>query len=266
MISLLSVVNIVKRVDKISKEITTCKKNLRMWNIQSTEFLNRSLNPIRILWEKNQPKGNPNMPKIYLQLGDPTIYGNFQPHPNCAKAISDAVLNDKFSYLEGPGTREARQAVAEYCQHMPNVTADDVFLTTGCSMAIETACRALANSCENILIPEISWNYTTWIHGAGIEVQRYKLIPEKDWQIDLQHMESLINAKTRAIIVNSPGNPCGNVHSRQNILEIIAVAERNKLPIISDEIYEFFTMPEVEFHSFAQLSENVPVLGRFNCF
>lgn len=234
-----------------------------MWKIQPTEFLKRTVNPLRILWETNQPKGNPEIPNIFLQLGDPTLYTNFKPHPNCAKAISDAVLNDKFSYMESPGALKAREAVAEYCQHMGKVTADDVFLTTGCSMAIETTCRALANPGENILIPQISWNYTTWLHGAGIEAQRYNMKPEKDWEIDLEHLESLINEKTRAIIVNSPGNPCGNVHSKQHILDIIAIAERNMLPIISDEIYEFFTMPDVEYYSFAQLSENVPVLGMY---
>jgi len=51
------------------------------------------------------------------------------------------------------------------------------------------------------------------------------------------------------------------VHTKKHILEIIALAERKRLVIISDEIYEFFTMPNVEYHSFAQLSENVPVLG-----
>ncbi|KAL7026896.1 hypothetical protein ACKWTF_005219 [Chironomus riparius] len=231
-----------------------------MWKVQPTEFLKRTLNPIRILWETNQPKGNPEIPNIYLQLGDPTIYGNFLPHSNCAKAISYAVLHDKFSYLESSGLKEAREAVAEYCKHMGNVTADDVFLTTGCSMAIETACRALANPGENILTPEISWNYTTWMNGVGIEARGYSLLPEKEWEIDLDHLESLIDDKTRAIVVNSPGNPCGNVHSKKHILEIIALAERNRLVIISDEIYEFFTMPNVEYHSFAELSENVPVL------
>ena len=176
-----------------------------MWKVQPTEFLKRTLNPIRILWETNQPKGNPEIPNIYLQLGDPTIYGNFLPHPNCAKAISYAVLHDKFSYLESAGLKEAREAVAEYCKHMGNVTADDVFLTTGCSMAIEIACRALANAGENILTPEISWNYTTWMNGVGIEARGYNLLPEREWEIDLDHLESLIDDKTRAIVVNSPG-------------------------------------------------------------
>jgi tyrosine aminotransferase len=86
------------------------------------------------------------------------------------------------------------------------------------------------------------------------------LDPAKNWEIDLDHMESLINDKTRAILINSPGNPCGNVFSKEHIVEILKIAERHKLPIISDEVYEFFTFPGVEFNSVASLSKTVPIL------
>lgn len=73
-------------------------------------------------------------------------------------------------------------------------------------------------------------------------------------------MESLIDDKTRAILVNNPGNPCGNVFSKEHLLEILELAERHKLPIISDEVYEFFTFSDVEYHSLSSLSVNVPIL------
>lgn len=44
-----------------------------------------------------------------------------------------------------------------------------------------------------------------------IETKAYELDPEKSWDIDLKSMESLIDEKTRAIIVNNPGNPCGKI-------------------------------------------------------
>jgi tyrosine aminotransferase len=113
---------------------------------------------------------------------------------------------------------------------------------------------------ENLLIPRPSYNYRTWTDGLHIETRAYNLDPLKDWEIDLEHMESLINDKTRAILINNPGNPCGNVFSYEHILEILKIAEKHKLPIIADEVYEFFTFPGVEFHSVASLSKNVPVL------
>lgn len=60
---------------------------------------------------------------------------------------------------------------------------------------------------------------------------------EKNWEIDLEHLESLIDDKTVAILVNNPSNPCGSVFSREHISDIISLAEKFKLPIIADEIY-----------------------------
>jgi len=61
--------------------------------------------------------------------------------------------------------------------------------------------------------------------------------PEKQWEIDLAHLESLIDENTAAILVNNPSNPCGSVYSRQHIEDIVALAEKHHLPIIADEIY-----------------------------
>jgi tyrosine aminotransferase len=158
--------------------------------------------------------------------------------------------------------KSARQAVAEYINKNNDlsVSCDDIILTSGCTLALEICFRVLADVGENILIPRPAWNYTTWINGSGIEANFYDLHPDDEWNVDLAHLESRINKKTRAILINSPGNPCGNVFSREHILDIIKIAERHHLPIISDEVYEFFTFPGTKFHSVASLSKNVPVL------
>ena len=55
--------------------------------------------------------------------------------------------------------------------------------------------------------------------------------------MDLEDLERLIDDNTAAIIVNNPSNPCGSVYSRQHLLDILAVAQRKKVPIIADEVY-----------------------------
>ena len=77
----------------------------------------------------------------------------------------------------------------------------------------------------------------------GIETKEYNLLPEQDWEVDLRHMESLIDEKTAAIIVNNPSNPCGSVFSIEHLKQILDIAERNKVPIIADEIYDNFVFP-----------------------
>lgn len=230
------------------------------WNLKPSQFANTTVNPLRVLWERNQPKANPLKSSIILQSGDPTAFGNFPPYQEVVEALSEALQSDTFSYEPCNGIEKSRAAVAEYCKHMGELTAKDVILTTGCSMALEMCIVTLAGPGENILIPRPSWNYMTLTRGPKVEARLYNLDPMDDWSVDLEHMESLIDSKTRAILVNNPGNPCGNVFSKEHILDIIAIAERHKLPIISDEIYEFLVLPGAKFHSFATLSKNVPIL------
>jgi tyrosine aminotransferase len=77
----------------------------------------------------------------------------------------------------------------------------------------------------------------------GIETREYNLLPNQDWEVDLDHMESLIDENTAAIIVNSPSNPCGSVFSVAHLKQILAIAEAYKVPIIADEIYDNFVFP-----------------------
>jgi tyrosine aminotransferase len=234
------------------------------WNIKSSKFGQLTINPLRKLWEVDQPKANPNKSEIILQAGDPSAFGNFLPHPECLEALNEAIYKDKFSYDMSAGIVEARKAVADYVnknnEGKCDITENDVIFSSGCSMAIEMCFNVLANPGENLLLPRPSWNYSTWILGSGIEARYYDLNSEKDWNVDLSHLENLIDEKTRGILINNPGNPCGNVFGKEHLLEILEIAERHKLPIIADEVYEYFTFPGVKFHSLASLSKNVPIL------
>ena len=55
--------------------------------------------------------------------------------------------------------------------------------------------------------------------------------PGKSWEIDLKHLESLIDEKTACILINNPSNPCGSVYSREHLKQILVLAEKYKLPV-----------------------------------
>ena len=85
--------------------------------------------------------------------------------------------------------------------------------------------------------------------------------PELSWEIDLDHLASLIDEKTAAILINNPSNPCGSVYSRQHLLDILEVAAFFKVPIIADEIYDDLVFPGHEFVPMAALTDTVPILS-----
>jgi len=117
----------------------------------------------------------------------------------------------------------------------------DVILASGCSHAIDLSICVLARSGQNILIPRPGFPlYKTLTSVYGVHCKQYNLIAEQNWSVDLKHLESLIDENTAAIVVNNPSNPCGSVFSKKHLVKILQLAERHRLPIISDEIYDKF--------------------------
>jgi alanine-synthesizing transaminase len=120
-----------------------------------------------------------------------------------------------------------------------DVTADDVFMGNGVSECIDLALRALLNSGDEVLIP--SPDYPLWSasvalnHGTPIY---YNCRAENAFQPDPEEIRSLVNERTRAIVLINPNNPTGAVYSREALEEIAKIAEQHQLVVFSDEIYD----------------------------
>lgn len=222
-----------------------------------------TFNPIRNILETMTLTPNPEKKMISLSIGDPTTFGNLKPAKNVVDAIANGIQSGKCNgYAPSTGYVEARKAVAEHIGD--NITSDDVILCSGCSCSLDLCISAMANPGQNILVPRPGFPlYTTLANGLGIKTKEYNLLPEQDWQVDLDHMESVIDDNTVAILINNPSNPCGSVFDEEHLLEILDIAERYCLPIIADEIYEYFVFngSEKVYKPIAQLSQNVPVLS-----
>ncbi|CAH0603045.1 unnamed protein product [Chrysodeixis includens] len=236
--------------------------NQREWDVKASKLARNTYNPIRDIIETLNIKPNPEKSYIPLSVGDPTAFGNLKPSDNIIEAICDTVkLNSSRNYGPTNGHLDARQAVAEYSSHQGQVTADDVILCSGCSHAIDIALTVIADAGQNVLIPRPGYLiHKTLGEGLGIVIKYYDLLPDKDWQVDLESLENQIDEKTAAIVVNNPSNPCGSVYDKEHLKDIIDVASRNRVPIIADEIYEHFVFSEHEFTALSSVSEDVPIL------
>ncbi|PVV04337.1 hypothetical protein BB560_001164 [Smittium megazygosporum] len=236
--------------------------------IQPSEISRNTLNPIRgLLYAGAKPQSTPKSTKevINMSIGDPTVYGNLKTPQKVLDAVH-AATDDFKSHGYGPamGHQFARQAVADRFsepEHDVNYKFSDVFLASGGSGSIEFALIALCGPGDTVLTPLPGFTlYNTTASSHGISVKGYNLLPEKNWEVDLDHLESLIDSTTKAILINNPSNPCGSNWSKEHILAIIAICEKHKIPLISDEIYEHLVFGDEVFYSTASLSKTVPVL------
>ncbi|QQP49811.1 Uncharacterized protein FKW44_010605, partial [Caligus rogercresseyi] len=240
----------------ISSNVIPPKSMSKEWKIQESDFARNTFNPIRSLVMSLKSSANPSKDLIDLSLGDPTVFGNLKPHENIIKAFQDSLLSGKYNGY-GPST-----GISLLGRRLQSI-AENVILTSGCSTALDHCISVLANKGQNILVPRPAFPlYKTLADGFGIESKEYECIPDKNWEIDLASLESAIDDQTAAIVINNPSNPCGAAFSPSHLRDILSVAETHKIPIIADEIYDYFTFSaDYEFVPLASLTSTVPILS-----
>lgn len=115
------------------------------------------------------------------------------------------------------------RAIADYLsKDLPyKLSPDDVYLTIGCTQAIEVILTALARPMANILLPRPGYPfYEARAAYSRLEVRHFDLLPEKGWEVDLDAVASLADENTVGMVVINPGNPCGNVFTYQHLKKV----------------------------------------------
>ncbi|KAI4333934.1 hypothetical protein L6164_018683 [Bauhinia variegata] len=201
---------------------------------------------------------------IPLGHGDPSAFPCFRTTPVAEQAVIHALTSARYnSYCPSVGILPARRAVAEYLsQDLPyKVSADDVFLTTGCNHAIDYILTVLARPNANILIPRPGFpSYESQAAFTGLEARHFDLLPEKSWEVDLQSVEALADENTVAIVIINPGNPCGNVYTYHHLKQVAETARKLGIMVIADEVYAHLTFGPNPFVPMGAFASIVPVV------
>jgi aspartate/methionine/tyrosine aminotransferase len=174
----------------------------------------------------------------YLNIGDPVPFG-FQPPRHLIAAVEKAMRDGQNAYTASPGIAPAREAVAaDLTNHGMPMSPDRVLLTSGTSEGIELTLMALVNPGEEVLVPVPTYPlYTAVLAKLGARAAYYRTDPTNGWLPDLDHLRSLVNRSTRALVVIDPNNPTGAVYPVEIRRELLALAERHGLPLLADEVY-----------------------------
>ncbi|KAL3508707.1 hypothetical protein ACH5RR_028108 [Cinchona calisaya] len=178
---------------------------------------------------------------ISLGIGDPTAYSCFCTTVDVQQAVVDTLRSNKFNgYSPTVGLPQTRRAIAEYLSSdLPyKLSPDDVYVTAGCTQAIEMVLSILARPGANILLPRPGFPiYGLCATFRNLEIRYYDLLPEDGWEVNLEAIEALADHNTIAIVIINPGNPCGNVYTRQHLEKIAETAKKLRIAIIADEVY-----------------------------
>lgn len=140
------------------------------------------------------------------------------------------------------GIPELRDALAAYTERLYRIKcpADRITVTTGGMQAILLTCQLLLDPGDNIVIVSPIWpNITSATKLVGGEPKYVALdrAPAGGWTLDLQKVFDAVDARTRAIFVNSPGNPTGWTMTADEQRTLLDFAKKRGLWIMADEVY-----------------------------
>jgi alanine-synthesizing transaminase len=191
---------------------------------------------------------------VSLNIGNPYAFGFRTPETMRLAMIEN--LRNSEGYVHQKGIFPAREAVVMQQQErgVRGVTAEEVFIGNGVSELIDLTLRALLNAGDEVLVP--SPDYPLWTAAVNLNTGRavhYPCHPKNSFVPDPAEIEALITRRTRALVIVNPNNPTGAVYPRKTLAAIAQLADKHRLVVLSDEIYDHILYDDAEFVPMATL-------------
>ena len=195
---------------------------------------------------------------IHFEVGEPDF-----DTPECVKdAVCKALRDGHTHYTHSLGMIELREAISEhyFSTYKVRVSPDQIVVTSGTSPAMFSLFSALLDKGDEVIISDPHYacypNFIKFVQGEPVTVPVYE---EDAFQYRPSAIKEKITEKTKAIFINSPSNPTGNLLS-ESLMK--AIAEFSPY-IVSDEIYHGLVYEGKE-HSILEFTQNAFVLNGFS--
>jgi len=195
---------------------------------------------------------------IHLEVGEPDF-----DTPDCIKEAAWKAMRDgKTHYTHSLGILELREAIAEqyHEKYKVEVSPEQILVTSGTSPAMLLLFMSLLEPGDEVILPNPYYacypNFVRWAEGKPVFVNVYE---EEGFQYRPEEIKPLITSRTKAIFINSPANPTGNLMPRERMQEISELGKT----IVSDEIYHGLVYEGKE-HSILEFTKNAFVINGFS--
>ena len=158
-----------------------------------------------------------------------------------------------FGYMPNGGTPWARKALAAHLSREQGISlsGSDLILTCGAAGALNVVCRTILDPGDIVLaIAPYFVEYGAYVANYGGKLRVAPSLPDV-FTPDMEALENAVCAKTRALVVNSPNNPTGQVYGREEMQAICALLARKSaqygrpILLVADEPYRFLTYDDV---------------------
>ncbi len=195
---------------------------------------------------------------VHLEVGEP----DFDTPVNIVQAGVEALRSGRTHYTPSVGIHELREAIARRCETTYGVNIDPgcVVVTSGCSPALLLALASIIDDGSEVILSDPHYacypNFIRFLGGLPVFV---RTTAADGFQMDPDCVKTMINNKTKAILINSPSNPTGTLLEPERIQALSYLG----VPIISDEIYHGLVYEGME-HSILEYTDKCFAINGFS--
>ena len=207
--------------------------------------------PIRKLTPYAEKAAKEGKTIYHLNIGQPDI-----KTPAIAIEAVKEFTPTVLEYTKSEGINSLREKVVQYYQkHAINVTTEDIIITCGGSEALTYVIATVANADDEIIIPEPYYaNYISFSEAFDAVCVPITSSFDDNFALPpIEEFEKKITPKTKAFLICNPGNPTGYLYSKEEILQLAAIAKKHDLFLIFDEVYREFVYDGAEHYSIMQV-------------
>ncbi|NWN82148.1 MAG: pyridoxal phosphate-dependent aminotransferase [Halomonas sp.] len=170
-----------------------------------------------------------------LSVGDPDFD---TPRPIVESAVA-SLRDGATHYSDVQGKLELRQAIVDdYRRRGVEAGPDNLIIMAGAQCGLYAAAQCLLDPGDEVLVPEPCYvTYEAVLHATGAEMVQVPMDGEAGFRLDPAALEAAITPRTRALLLNSPHNPSGQLIDADTWAAIAELCRRHDLWMISDEVY-----------------------------
>ena len=233
-----------EREDELRNQVTKLCKEIDLDQSTASKFLNLLLNEsVKVQSDNKQThlsmflkaKALEEQGKeiIHLEVGEP----DFKPPEVVKTALAEAYDKGYGKYGPAKGITELRKALAK-----SDAGIENIMICPGARFAVYLTITTLLNPGDEIIVIEPAWPaYKDCALNAGIKVRTIKTTLETKWEPSVDQINNAINENTKMVVLNYPNNPTGKKLSENIQDNIIEIAKKHDLYVLSDEIYSEYT-------------------------
>lgn len=197
---------------------------------------------------------------ILLSVGDP----DFNTPPFITEFVIDQLQQGRTHYSPAAGETELRDAIAslESASTGRPFRREQVVIFPGATAALYAVFASLVDEGDGVLVPEPMYiGYQGVFDAIGVEIQQVPLAPPT-FDLDVDALLAAVQPNTKVVLINTPGNPCGNIIPPETLERLVKECRARGLWLVCDEVYSLITFetPHVSMLKCTQDLSNVVVV------